>query len=533
MQRIITVALAALLVVLAACGAPQPAQQVVQHEQIAWFEGGVEEAFAQAAQDGMPLFLYWGADWCPPCHNLRNNVFTQPAFLEGIRQFVPVYLDGDTERAQLLGERFGITSYPTVILFSSAGVELYRMPTDVPPQQYGELLIAAVSEFRPVQEVLANVMQRGPADADQEDVELIAFHSWSQDPHADWSPEEARDTFWTLYVETPPELERARLRFMTLVLDSATPLLSGAEPTRRGRPRAELSAVQRSELRAGVLELLNQPDRWPENKVFLTLRARHVVSVLEPEPSPGRDELVARWRTVARELQDHPDFTASEQLYAFMPEFDLLALEATSDDPTVPASLVQKVETRVEEALAGANEPGELQTVLNMAVWLTIMAGQPEAAEALLDEHLDAAVAPHYFLSLLGDLSADRPDVALEWHRMAWERSGGGSSAVKWGAGYVEKLIELTPDDAPAVEAATRQLLEQVMASEDAFAGRNSTYLQALERALVSWAANEPGATVVSALRSDVLAQCERFENTPDAPQRERCRSFLEGVAGR
>jgi protein disulfide-isomerase len=241
---------------------------------------------------------------------------------------------------------------------------------------------------------------------------------------------------------------------------------------------------------------------------------------------------MAAWRAVAVELQNHPGFTVSEQLYAFMPEFDLLALEAEPDDPSVPVSLQQKVASRVQDALAVADEPGELQTVLNMAVWLTIMAGQPEAAEALLDEHLDAAVAPHYFLSLLGDLSADRPDVALEWHRMAWERSGGGSSAVKWGAAYVEKLIELTPDDAPAVEAAARQLLEQVMASEDAFAGRNSTYLQALERALVSWAADEPRATVVTSLRADVQAQCDRFDNTPDAPQRERCRSFLEGVAG-
>ena len=31
-----------------------------------WFEGSVEEAFNRSKQLDKPLFLYWGAVWCPP-----------------------------------------------------------------------------------------------------------------------------------------------------------------------------------------------------------------------------------------------------------------------------------------------------------------------------------------------------------------------------------------------------------------------------------------------------------------------------------
>jgi protein disulfide-isomerase len=35
---------------------------------IGWFDGSVDEAFAAAQESGKPIYLYWGAEWCPPCH---------------------------------------------------------------------------------------------------------------------------------------------------------------------------------------------------------------------------------------------------------------------------------------------------------------------------------------------------------------------------------------------------------------------------------------------------------------------------------
>ena len=63
-------------------------------EEIAWFEGDVESAFASAREQGKPIFLYWGAEWCPPCHQIKDEIFSKAEFVAKSRLFVPVYLDG-------------------------------------------------------------------------------------------------------------------------------------------------------------------------------------------------------------------------------------------------------------------------------------------------------------------------------------------------------------------------------------------------------------------------------------------------------
>src|SRR5215211_6711451 len=38
---------------------------------IAWFHGDVDAAFAAAKAANKPVFLYWGAEWCPPCAQIK------------------------------------------------------------------------------------------------------------------------------------------------------------------------------------------------------------------------------------------------------------------------------------------------------------------------------------------------------------------------------------------------------------------------------------------------------------------------------
>ncbi len=68
-----------------------------------WFAGTVDEAFALSAKEHKPVFLYWGAVWCPPCNEIKSEVFSKTRFDELMEPFIPVYLDGDTEAAQVWG----------------------------------------------------------------------------------------------------------------------------------------------------------------------------------------------------------------------------------------------------------------------------------------------------------------------------------------------------------------------------------------------------------------------------------------------
>src|SRR5688572_33400380 len=67
---------------------------------IAWFKGDVDAAFKSAQASNKPVLLYWGAQWCPPCKQLKSAVFNRPDFIEKSKLFVAVYLDGDLPDAQ-------------------------------------------------------------------------------------------------------------------------------------------------------------------------------------------------------------------------------------------------------------------------------------------------------------------------------------------------------------------------------------------------------------------------------------------------
>ncbi|NIL94734.1 MAG: thioredoxin fold domain-containing protein, partial [Woeseiaceae bacterium] len=125
---------------------------------IAWFAGSVDQAFSHAATEGKPVYLYWGAAWCPPCHAINATVFSSPEFQERSKLFVPVYLDGDTESAQFWGEKFGVLGYPTMIVFDPDGIELTRIPGGLDLQAYANVLDLVLSEAAPVGVLVESVL---------------------------------------------------------------------------------------------------------------------------------------------------------------------------------------------------------------------------------------------------------------------------------------------------------------------------------------------------------------------------------------
>ena len=98
-----------------------------QSHEIAWRQGDVADAFAEAKERGKPVLLYWGASWCPPCAQMKASVFKDPRFIAETEKFAPVYLDGDTEGAQRWAERFATAGYPTLIVLRPDGTEVTRI----------------------------------------------------------------------------------------------------------------------------------------------------------------------------------------------------------------------------------------------------------------------------------------------------------------------------------------------------------------------------------------------------------------------
>src|SRR6478736_2557768 len=140
-MKIAPIALAlALAVGTAACSQADNSTQVAHASAIAWREGDVGDALAEAKELGKPVILYWGAVWCPPCNQMKATLFKDPGFIAETQDFVPVYLDGDTAGAQRWGERFGISGYPTVIVLRPDGTEVTRISSATTSGKFAELL---------------------------------------------------------------------------------------------------------------------------------------------------------------------------------------------------------------------------------------------------------------------------------------------------------------------------------------------------------------------------------------------------------
>ena len=93
-----------------------------------WFSGAPAAAFAQARASGRPVFLYWGASWCPPCNRIRAGAFARADFAELSKSFIALHIDGDGPGAQELAEQFRLRSYPTLVVYRPDGAEVTRLP---------------------------------------------------------------------------------------------------------------------------------------------------------------------------------------------------------------------------------------------------------------------------------------------------------------------------------------------------------------------------------------------------------------------
>jgi len=496
-----------------------------QHHEVAWYDGDAEQAFVAAKQEGKPLFLYWGAEWCPPCHELKAKIFKHPKFADKIVEFVPVYLDGDTEGAQILGERFDVQGYPTVIIFSADGQEVMRMPTDVDIDQYLALLDTALGKMLPMDEVLAAVLQSGPANADPAHLNLLAFYSWGQDRKINLEDDEKVATFRTLYEQTPDSLAAEKSRFLAQYVYEAT----SAE--RRAEEGAEpvLTVEEVAAARAAVLALLADSELRAANVAFVNYYGPRTVGFFHDEPSPEREELIAAWLAAAEAIEQNEQLAVDERLSAAMPRIWMARIDEEDDAPIeLSPELLDHVRERVTWAAETVTDEGELQAVMSTMAYMLEESGLEAEAESLLAEKMNDTHAPYYFMSWIASIKEEAdPQEAITWYRKAYDSSRGRYTRFRWGSSYLRQVMDLAPGDVQTIEADSLEILAELLKNDDAFAGGNYSRLNQLASAYESW--NEDGShdAQLAKFRQLVHAECGRFPADGEDSQGSRCASFL------
>ncbi len=148
------------LLALVGCGeapAPVSTTSAAQAAALPWFTEFAPAA-AEAARTGRPILAdVQGSDWCPPCQELHEIVFSTPEFATWAKDAVVLYnvdlpIAGTQDPAiRKVNDAFAlkhqVTDFPGLILLDAHGERIAKVALDYPYTRAG--VMAAIAKVMP------------------------------------------------------------------------------------------------------------------------------------------------------------------------------------------------------------------------------------------------------------------------------------------------------------------------------------------------------------------------------------------------
>ncbi|ALX14774.1 thioredoxin domain protein [Burkholderia cepacia JBK9] len=443
---------------------------------IAWQHGDVDAAFALAKRTGKPLLLYWGAVWCPSCNQVKSTIFSQQAFKTRSSFFVPVYLDGDTESAQKLGERFKVHGYPTMILFRPDGTEVTRLPGEADLDRYMQALSLGMTAAHPVRQTLATALKNG-ASLTPDEWRLLADYSWDTDGALPVPADRVAETLQSL---------AQRARAAGAKAEAARFALKSAVVAASDDP-AQAGALDKAALAESLRTVLHDPVlSRADSDVLVTAPAR-VVAYLGGDDAQ-RAKLRGAYDTALARLSADTTLSSIDRLMALHGRVLLARGDAGKGAPPALADTARK---QIAASVQGAANAYERQALVSEGADTLTDAGLYDASDALLKAELPRSSTPYYFMSGLAANAKARGDkaAALDWYRKAYDTASGPATKLRWGATYFANAVQLAPDDSARIEGIAASVLAQADKTRDAFYGANLRALTKVVTQLNRWRA--------------------------------------------
>ena len=486
----------------AAPEAPAPEPEKLE---IAWFKGGVQEAFALAKAENKPLFLYWGAVWCPPCVEIKATVFKSPQFIAQSRLFIPLYLDGDTARAQIYGDKFGTKVYPTLIVFNPEGEEVTRLNAGMELSAYNTVLELSLDSMRPTGDLVEAAME-DPALLTDAELQQLASYSWYDNAKAlpEGTPPELFKNLSEAAGENHPKAAaRFYLQYLVMLADSEEEFES-ADP-------APLDAI------------LADPDLLFASWDYLTAYPDKIIAAVEDDET---ETAGLRYVLVGVVLKNrhNENLSTTKQMAAWNTYFALQA----GEDEELPAEIIDDIRAdgiAAERKTAGTHER---QSVIDSVYSTYLDAGLVDEARALLKAEIETSKTPYYFMSALAELEEQEGnmDLAVDWRRKAYENSTGPATRIRWWARYTQAVVRMVPDNPEAIDAAAMVIFSETDLLAQIFAGANFRNLQNTTNALQGWDEEfSAGQSKLGAYHAAINSLCS--VQAPGSSAYVSCRSLL------
>jgi len=483
---------------------------------IAWFNGDVDAAFKSAQGTNKPVLLYWGAQWCPPCKQLKSAVFNRPDFIEKSKLFVDVYLDGDLPDAQKYGDEFRVTGYPTVVVFKPDRTEITRIAGNMDLSLYAGVLDDALADVRPVKDVL-ELAVKGEAPLGATDCRRLAYHAFDLEDDGVFPGAKLQTAFENAGRLCPADLAKERARF---------PILAAAEAAALQKPALEKGGKADKALTVLIVRvnesLSNQEVSLANADALRGLPKEFFLAARQtlPQLAPTVRE---RMMAIADAATINPQFAPADQLAAQL--MKIRVAKAYAVDGKTPTDVRSVALATATKMLAVKQEPYVRAGVVNSAINIYIALDDWERARDLLALEASTSNTPHYYIGDLADAEEHlgNNQRSLELLAEAYRQAKGPASRFQWGYQYLDGLLRLSPDDTATIEKVGTTVIGE-LDGPNRIHRRTLSRLARLDKALREWNTTPARAAVLVKLRTGVSQACAKSKG--DVASETGCKSF-------
>ena len=408
--------------------------------------------------------------------------------------------------------------YPTTILFKPDGTELTRLPGEVDAVQYMQILKMGMGSTQPIKETLASAMTpaAGAPALSADAWRLLAYYAWDIDEAQLLPKKDLASTVQQLAQKCPTNQEEANARLTLRAVAMAA--------------QEKTSTLDKAQALAQVQKILADAPRARENADIFTNYANDIVTVLTTAGSAERSSLITALNGTLDKLSGDATLSKADQLGAVQAKVALALMDKPKGaKPELSPELVAQAQAAATKADTSSTDKYERQAVIPSAAHLLSDVGLVDASDAMLKAELPKAVSAYYHMLVLASNAKLRGDKegALDWAEKAYAGSMGPATRLQWGSGYVQKLIEMAPQDSARIEKAATQVIAELDAAPETFYERNRRSLEKMGSQLNAWNAGGKHAPVVQKLTAQLNGVCAKL------PEKDSAREACTGVFGK
>ncbi len=138
---------AAVLTIIVAFGLPAAAapDRVKKRDSAIEFSGDLDRALERAEAAGAPVFLAFGAVWCPVCREMEERTLLEPAIQSLAGELIWVKIDVD--RNMSMAREWGVEMTPTIFLLDPAGARRHEIVGGASADELAAILRGFLAEL--------------------------------------------------------------------------------------------------------------------------------------------------------------------------------------------------------------------------------------------------------------------------------------------------------------------------------------------------------------------------------------------------